>query len=161
MPLALVCFFFEADAAELAKEAGREATQLYCAEHGHVPKNRVRGPFVRKSLSEKLEDTLLHISKLVDPIEISRVVKRLEDLIYQRHYQKVYNRKRCSEAWCNLAQRRGRKALESFRAEHADTIANAVVPWRLSDPKAVLIVFCLLHGVLCASSRSYDIMCFF
>ena len=66
-----------------------------------------------------------------------------------------------SEASRKLAQRAARKALESFRAEHADTIANAVVPWRLSDSKVVIMVFCLLYGVLCASSRSYDIMCFF
>ena len=60
-----------------------------------------------------------------------------------------------SEASRKLAQRRARKARESFRAEHADTIANAVVPWRLSDTKVVLMVFCLLYGVLCASSLSY------
>ena len=62
-----------------------------------------------------------------------------------------------SEASRKLA----RKALESFRAEHADTIANAVVPWRLSDTKVVLMVFCLLYGVLCASSLSYNIMSLF
>ena len=44
-----------------------------------------------------------------------------------------------------LAREASRKALASFRAEHADTIANAVVPWRLSDTKVVLMVFCLLY----------------
>ena len=66
-----------------------------------------------------------------------------------------------SEASRKLAQREARKAQASFRAEHADKIADAVVPWRLSDSKVVLMVFCLLYGVLRASSRSYDIMCFF
>ena len=66
-----------------------------------------------------------------------------------------------SEASRKLAQHAARKAVESFRAEHADTIANAVVPWRLSDTKVVLMVFCLLYGVLCASSLSYNIMSLF
>ena len=94
MPLALVCFFFEADAAELAKKAGREATKLYQAEHGHVPQTWVRGREGGKSLIEKLEDTLLHISKLVDPIKISRVVRRLEEQVYNRYYYKDAKRKK-------------------------------------------------------------------
>ena len=77
-----MCFFFEADAAELALKAGREARQLYQAEHGV----EVNG----KSLRERLEDTLLLIPKLVDPIRIKRVVRRLEEKVYSHHYHKKW-----------------------------------------------------------------------
>ena len=70
MHLALVCFFFEADALELAEKAGREATKLYTAKHGLEAGPARSG--VRSSLRERLEDTLLLIPKLVDPIEIKR-----------------------------------------------------------------------------------------
>ena len=77
-----MCFFFEADAKELAKKAGREATKIYQESRGLVYyERRPRSP------GEKLEDTLLRISKLVDPIQISRVVHWLENYVLQRHYK--------------------------------------------------------------------------
>ena len=81
-----MCFFFEADAAELALKAGREARQLYRAEHGLQVGPVLRS--TRSSLREKLEDTLLLIPKLVDPIKIKKVVRRLEDKVYTHHYSK-------------------------------------------------------------------------
>ena len=63
-------------------------------------------------------------------------------------------RKCGSEAGCLAAA--------AFRTEHAERIANARD--RLSDSKVGLMVFCLYYGVLCASSRSDDIlvlMCIF
>ena len=90
MHLALVCFFFEADAKELAKKAGREATKLYRAKHGLV-RSEARPPL---SLREKLENTLLCISELVDPIQISRVVHRMEQEVYKSHYCKTWKKGR-------------------------------------------------------------------
>ena len=84
MHLALVCFFFEADAAELALKAGREARQVYQAEHALKPAPYQRGACL--SLRERLEDTLLLIAKLVDPIRIKKVVRRLEEKVYSHHY---------------------------------------------------------------------------
>ena len=54
-----------------------------------------------------------------------------------------------------LAKRAGRKAILSFQEGHADTIVNAIVPWRLTDSKVGLMVFCSLYGILCASSLFY------
>ena len=90
MHLALVCFFFEADAKELAKKASREATKLYEAKHGIVRPE----PRPALSLREKLENTLLRISKLVDPIQISKVVSRMEQGVYKNHYDKTQKKRR-------------------------------------------------------------------
>ena len=93
MHLALVCFFFEADAKELARNAGRAATKLYEVKRG------ILRPEHRPALSqrEKLENTLLRISKLVDPIHISRVVYRMEKEVCNNHY-KTLTRKWRDEA---------------------------------------------------------------
>ena len=96
MHLALVCFFFEADAAELALKAGREARQLYQAEHALEPAPYQRGACL--SLRERLEDTLLLIAKLVDPIRITKVVRRLEGRVYTLGYKKTWNGKGGNEA---------------------------------------------------------------
>ena len=75
MHLALVCFFFEADAVKLGQEAGREARNLYRAEHAPHKQRCL-------SLGERLEETLLRIRELVDPIKIKRVVYALENRVY-------------------------------------------------------------------------------
>ena len=88
-----MCFFFEADAKELARNAGRAATKLYEVKRG------ILRPEHRPALSqrEKLENTLLRISKLVDPIHISRVVYRMEKEVCNNHY-KTLTRKWRDEA---------------------------------------------------------------
>ena len=75
MHLALVCFFFEADAVKLGQEAGREARNLYRAKHAPHKQCCL-------SLGERLEETLLRIRELVDPITIQRVVYALENRVY-------------------------------------------------------------------------------
>ena len=81
MHLALLCFFSEADAIERAREAGREASELYRAEHGS---ERIRRP--KRDVEGEVPELLQRIRTMVEPIEIRRAVYKWEQGVYSKQY---------------------------------------------------------------------------
>ena len=89
MHLALVCFFFEADAKAIGLKAGKEASKIYLESCGLFFCERQP-----RCMEERLEALLLRISKLVDPMQINRFVNRYESYVYGKHFYQAGKRRR-------------------------------------------------------------------
>ena len=93
MHLALLCFFSEADAIKLAREAGREASELYRAEHGS---ERIRRP--KRDVESQVQELLQRLRTMVEPIEIRRAVYKWEQGAYSKQYSTTRNHARINGA---------------------------------------------------------------
>ena len=93
MHLALLCFFSEADAIERAREAGREASELYRAEHGS---ERIRRP--KRDVEGEVPELLQRLRTMVEPFEIKRAVHKWQKGVYPKAYAITRNHARINGA---------------------------------------------------------------
>ena len=84
MHLALLCFFSEADAIERAREAGREARELFRAEH---ESERIQRP--KRDVEDEVPELLQRIGTMVDPVEIRKAIYKWENHAYSNQYKKA------------------------------------------------------------------------
>ena len=80
-----MCFFSEADAEKLGKEAGREASRLYRTH----PDAAAIAECYRKSA---FEASLQRIRNTVDPTEIKKAVYMVKDRVYANAYAQCWKK---------------------------------------------------------------------